>query len=93
MISEACLDQEPSAVFMGLLQRFSPDLVHVGNIRDKVEIEIGELQVGQRSVLGIAYALNSLLTFYEGNPRAQVLKSGGIYNAFKDVPDLRSPVR
>ena len=87
LINEACLDQEPSAVFMELLQRFSPDLVHVGNIRDKVEIEIGELQVGQRSAVGIAYALDSLLTFYEGNPRARQLKRGGIYTAFKDVPD------
>ena len=87
LINEACLDQEPSAVFMELLQRFSPDLVHVGNIRDKVEIEIGELQVGQRSAVGIAYALDSLLAFYEGNPRARQLKTGGIYTAFKDVPD------
>jgi hypothetical protein len=89
LITETCLDQEQelSVVFMELLQRFSPDLVHVGSIRDKVEKEIGELQVGQRSELGIAYALNSLLTFYEGNPRARQLKPGGIYNAFKDVPD------
>ena len=87
LINEACLDQEPSAVFMELLQRFSPDLVHVGNIWDKVEIEIGELQVGQRSAEGIAYALDSLLTFYEGNPRARQLKPRGIYKAFKDVPD------
>ena len=87
LINEACLDQEPSAVFMELLQRFSPDLVHDGDIRDKVEIEIGELQVGQRSAVGIAYALDSLLAFYEGNPRARLLKPGGIYNAFKDVPD------
>ena len=87
LINEACLDQEPSTVFMELLQRFSPDLVHVGNIRDKVEIEIGELPAGQRSAEGIAYALDSLLAFYEGNPRARLLKPGGIYNAFKDVPD------
>lgn len=88
LIKEACLDQGPPAVFMELLQRFCPDLVHVGDIRDKVEREIGELQVGQRSAVGIAYALDSLLTFYEGNPRARKLKPGGIYNAFKDIPDL-----
>ena len=89
LITETCLDQEQElpVIFMELLQRLSPDLVHVGNIRDKVEKEIGELQVGQRSAVGIAYALNSLLTFYEGNPRARLLKPGGIYNAFKDVPD------
>jgi len=88
LINEACLDQEPSAVFMELLQRFSPDLVHVGDIRDKVEKEMGALFLGPDSELRIAYALDSLLTFYEGHPRARLLKPGGIYNAFKDIPDL-----
>ena len=84
----AARHQDRSAVFMELLQRFCPDLVHVGDIRDKVEREIGELQVGQRSAVGIAYARDSLLTFYEGNPRARKLRPDGIYKAFKDIPDL-----
>ena len=88
LINEACLDQEPSAVFIELLQRFCPDLVHVGDIRDKVEREMGALYHAPDTDLGIAYAFDSLLTFYEGNPRARKLKPGGIYNAFKDIPDL-----
>ena len=88
LIKEACLDQDRSSVFMELLQRFCPNLVHVGDIRDKVENEMGALFLGRDSELRIAYALDSLLTFYEGNPRARQLKPGGIYNAFKDIPDL-----
>ena len=72
---------------MELLGRYRPDLIHLGDIRAKVEREIGDLDLGQRSALGIAYALDSLLAFYEGNPRARQLKPAGIYNAFKDVPD------
>ena len=41
LIKEACLDQDRSAVFMELLQRFCPDLVHVGDIRDRVELTMG----------------------------------------------------
>jgi AraC-like DNA-binding protein len=88
LIKEACLDRDRSTVFMELLQRFSPDLVHVGDIRDKVEKEMGALFLGPDSELRIAYALDSVLTFYEGHPRARLLKPGGIYNAFKDIPDL-----
>ncbi len=88
LINEACLDQDRSTVFMELLQRFSPDLVHVGDIKDKVEKEMGALFLGPDSELRIAYALDSVLTFYEGHPRARLLKPGGIYNAFKDIPDL-----
>tara|TARA_B100000929_G_scaffold158270_1_gene125321 strand:- start:338 stop:496 length:159 start_codon:yes stop_codon:yes gene_type:complete len=33
--------QDRSAVFMELLQRFCPDLVHVGDIRDRVELTMG----------------------------------------------------
>ena len=80
--------QDRSAVFMELLQRFCPDLVHVGDIRDKVEREMGALYLGRDTELRIAYALDSLLTFYEGHPRARLLKPGGIYKAFKDIPDL-----
>ena len=87
-IKEACLDQDRSAVFMELLQRYRPDLVHLGDIRDKVEREMGAHYLGRDTELGIAYAFDSLLTFYEGNPRARQLNPGGIYNAFKDIPDL-----
>jgi AraC-like DNA-binding protein len=86
VFDEACLNQEPSVVFMELLRSYRPDLIHHGDIRAKVEKEIGDLDLGQRSALGIAYALDSLLAFYENNPRARQLKPGGIYNAFKDVP-------
>ena len=33
--------QDRSAVFMELLQRFCPDLGHVGDIRDRVELTMG----------------------------------------------------
>ncbi len=82
------LSEFVAGLVMELLQRFSPDLVHVGDIRDKVEKEMGALYLGPDTELRIAYALDSVLTFYEGHPRARLLKPGGIYHAFKDVPDL-----